>query len=439
MKYDNWQQQILDASGHILLNKGRQIGGTTIFAHKAGEYMVNHKGSRIVVVSLTLDQAENIITMINEYLTQNYKKLIAKGKNKPTKTRIALINKSKTISRPVGTTGNSIRSFTGDILFIDEGALMARAILIAAKPILFTTAGHIWMTSTPFGKFEGDGTKLNYFYEAWLNEHDKWNVFEMDTVRVSQERKISKDWTEDKREGACQHLKEERKEMTELEFGQEYLHLFADELRQWFPDELIRECMKSERTGIQKNREYYLGVDIARMGEDESSFEIIDMRGDILFHIENQITTKTLLSQTQHHIKELHRLYDFSKIFIDDEGIGVGVLDFLIDDDETKNVTIGINNSKQIIDKDGRGKKLQKTLLYSNLKMLMETGKINLLDEPNVFQSLKSVQYAYTNDSLGTRHLKLFGNYTHIAEGLVRAAWCVKYKDLNPTVYTIRV
>jgi hypothetical protein len=69
----------------------------------------------------------------------------------------------------------------------------------------------------------------------------------------------------------------------------------------------------------------------------------------------------------------------------------------------------------------------------------METGKISLLDEPNVFQSLKSVQYAYSNDSLGTRHLKIFGNYTHITEALVRAAWCVKYKDLNPTIYTIKI
>ena len=71
--------------------------------------------------------------------------------------------------------------------------------------------------------------------------------------------------------------------------------------------------------------------------------------------------------------------------------------------------------------------------------MLMETGKIKLLDDDNLFQSLKSVQYCYTNDSLGTRHLKLFGSYTHIAEGLIRAAWCVKYKDLNPIIYTIPV
>ena len=69
----------------------------------------------------------------------------------------------------------------------------------------------------------------------------------------------------------------------------------------------------------------------------------------------------------------------------------------------------------------------------------MEQGKLKLLDDPKVFQSLKSVQYAYTNDNLGTRHLKIFGNYTHIAEGLVRACWCVKYQHLNIWMDSIKV
>ena len=226
-----------------------------------------------------------------------------------------------------------------------------------------------------------------------------------------------------------------------MEFQQEYEGQFLDDMRQWFDDDLIQSCMTNSRPNtIKKGQDYYLGVDIARMGEDESSFQIIDQRQGHLFHVENQITKKTKLSDTTHHIEGLHTLYDFSRIFIDDEGIGVGVLDFLLDkDNDCRNITIGINNSKQIIDKDGRAKKLQKTLLYSNLKMLMETGKISLLDDPNIFQSLKSVQYAYSNDSKGVRHLKIFGNYTHIAEGLVRAAWCIKYKDLNPTIYTIKV
>ena len=143
MQYDKWQQDVLDAKGNVLLNKGRQIGGTEIFAHKCAEYIHNNPGHQIVCVSLTLDQAENIINMILAYLHKTYPKEIDRGKKKPTKTRVWLKNKGHVISRPVGTTGDAIRSFTGNILYVDEASGMFRAFWVAALAILFSTGGKI--------------------------------------------------------------------------------------------------------------------------------------------------------------------------------------------------------------------------------------------------------------------------------------------------------
>jgi len=231
-----------------------------------------------------------------------------------------------------------------------------------------------------------------------------------------------------------------------MEYAQEYLAQFLDDNRQWFEDTLIESCQTEERKDtINKNATYFLGVDVARMGEDESTFEIFELRDNHLYQIDNQITKKTTLPQTFEHIKGLHRLYDFSKIFIDSEGIGVGVFDWLMFDDDTKQITESIDNSKQIVSNDGRTKKLQKTLKYSHAKMLMETGKIHLLDDAGIFQSFKSTQFAYTNDSLGTRHLKIFGNYTHICEGAVNAIWGEKkqtfksYCSLDKSMKKIKV
>ncbi len=213
-----------------------------------------------------------------------------------------------------------------------------------------------------------------------------------------------------------------------------------DEVSQWFPDELIRKCMTQQHPNrITPNAEYYLGVDVARMGEDESTFEIFEQRGKHLYQVENQITKKTTLPETYTHIVELHKLYDFQNIFIDAEGIGVGVFDWLMVNDDTKRITTPILNSLQIMLPDNKTLKRKKTLKYSRFKMLMETGKLHLLDDESVFQSFKSIQYAYTNDSLGTRHLKIFGNYAHIAEGCTNGAEGYKAKDLNPIVYTIKV
>jgi len=440
MKYDPWQEEILNTTGDLLANTGRQVGKTTIFSHKIAKHLLSNPKHQVIVVSLTEDQAHLIIVMILDYLEKFHRQLIQKGKKKPTKSRIWLKNGAHVISRPVGNTGDAVRGFTGNVLYIDEASGMPELMWKAAMPTLMTTAGQIWMSSTPRGKFVANTSEKNFFFKCWENFENRWKVFNISSEEVIKNREIKDDWTQEKRDKAIKFLDNQKSILSDMEYRQEYMGEFLDDNRQWFPDELIRSCMTVKRPeAIIKGKEYYLGVDVARMGEDESSFEIIDMIGGQLIHIENQITTKTLLSETTKHIKSLHQIYKFSKIFVDSSGIGVGVLDYLLESDETKREVIAIDNSKQVMDKDGRGKKLQKTLLYSNLKMLMETGKIQLLDDDKVFQSLKSVQFAYSNDSLGTRHLKIFGNYTHIAEGIVRAAWCVKYKDLNPRVYSIKV
>ena len=92
-----------------------------------------------------------------------------------------------------------------------------------------------------------------------------------------------------------------------------------------------------------------------------------------------------------------------------------------------------------IVDENGKEKYIKKTELYVKLLSLMEKGKIDLLNDESIFQSLKSVQFVYDTDSKGKRHLKIFGNDTHITEGITRACEILRYKDLNPIVYTIPV
>ena len=76
-----------------------------------------------------------------------------------------------------------------------------------------------------------------------------------------------------------------------MHFAQEYLGEFVDELKQFFPTELIKSCMvlRQQQTHMDPyvdgegffGQEIFLGVDIARMGGDESTFEIFDKREDI--------------------------------------------------------------------------------------------------------------------------------------------------------------
>lgn len=440
---DKWQKDILNTEGNVLLCTGRQVGKTTIFARKAAEEMIKRPDTKIIVVSLTEDQAKLIIVMILDYLESTYRRYIATGKNKPTQNKIILKNGSSVLARPVGTTGDAVRGFTGDILIIDEASRMPKLVWEAGKPTLLTTAGKIWMCSTPYGK-------QGYFWEAYQNRENRFTVFHISSEEVIKNRKLSVGWTREQRDAAIKFLESERKDMTELQYGQEYLGLFLDELRQYFSDDLIeRTCVLKRRDVILKNREYYLGVDIARMGDDTIAFEIIHkFNNNRLEQVENITNKKKLTTWTEEKIIDLDRQYDFNEIYIDagSGSLGVGIFDQLLRNEQTRRKVVAINNRARALTRDetndGKPKeraRLLKEDLYDNLRALMERGAIKLLDDDSVKASLRSVQYEYADSEKGFTKMRIFGNDTHIAEGLIRAAWCAKSKELNIWIRSIRV
>jgi len=67
---------------------------------------------------------------------------------------------------------------------------------------------------------------------------------------------------------------------------------------------------------------------------------------------------------------------------------------------------------------------MMKEDLYMNLKNLMEKSLIELFDDARLKQSLKSMQYEYSEGG----KLIIYGNYSHIAEALIRVAFAMKDK-----------
>lgn len=398
------------------------------------------KKIKVIVFSLTEEQSMIVMAMAQVYLSSKAPAMMSKKKQDTNKKTITLKNGSVMKCRPAGDTGDSGRGYEADIIIIDEAARMGRFFWIAALPIILMQAGEIWMSSTPHGK-------QGYFWEAFneaenlKSEDARFKVFYITTEQVIKTRAITAEWTEQRRDKILRILAQDKRTMSRLEYGQEYEGLFLEDLMQFFPDEMIEACQRMKRPGgIDREQTYFFGQDIARMGDDQTTFEIgfLDDNGEI-WHVENLVTMHTYLTQTFDMNKELNRLYDFNKMFIDDEGIGIGVFDMMMDDDDLKRKTIGINNSKKVIDKDGREKGILKSELYFHLRALMEKRMIHLLDDDSVYQSLKSVQYEYTTDLKGNPQIKIHGNNTHIAEGLIRLAQATKYKDLKLSIYSIKV
>ena len=140
---------------------------------------------------------------------------------------------------------------------------------------------------------------------------------------------------------------------------------------------------------------------------------------------------------------ELSRRWNLIKIYLDAGAgtLGVSIFDHLIINPETKKKVVAINNAKRIIEYNPAGQprmvSLLKEDLYSNLKSLMEQRRIKLLDDDEIKESLASVQYEYIIKEGQPTKLHIFGNYTHIVEGIIRACWCIKERFNNFNIYYI--
>lgn len=432
---DDWQKEAINHRGNLLLKTGRQVGKTYIMSRKSAERMVSDPNTKIICVSLTEDQAQLIIVMVLDYLEKHYKTWIAKGHKKPTKNKVELTNGSSIIARPIGNTADSIRGFTADILILDEASRFNGLIFEASMPTLLTTGGEIWMCSTPFGK-------KGYFYDTYLANKDKENplfkVIETNSVDVLKNRAISEVWTEEKRDKAILFLDAQKEQMTKLSFAQEYLGLFVEDLQQFFSDDIILRStiLKRPTIAIPKTCTIYLGVDVARMGEDHSAFQIlIKYNSETIEHIESITTTKNLITDTYDRIIYLDDIYNFNKIGIDagTGSLGVGLLDFLMRS-KVRNKVVPLSNMSRPLDHLGEKKKvLAKEDMYQNLLAMLESGKLKLLDDDNVRASLKSVQYEYSTEENSTNRIKIFSNphnLSDIVEALMRSAYLANQKDV---------
>ena len=284
----------------------------------------------------------------------------------------------------------------------DEAHYIPDAVFVAIRPMLATTGGTLDLLSTPRGN-EG------FFYDCFqAEEFYKIHIMSKDCPRITDE-----------------FLAQERKRMTKLEYCQEYEAEFLDSLMQFFTKDLIDECIGKNTLVNGRN---FLGVDFGGYGGDQNAFVTLynGKSESYLSHFET--TEKVKAWETVNAIIRLNGQHNYKKIGVDDGGLGSPILDYILTHNKLRRKTIGLNNASRDIDKDGRGKKLLKEDMYGNLKIMMEQGLLKFPEDEELRRSLMSIQFEVDK---ATRNIKIFGRYSHITEGLIRAAWLVKSKGLN--------
>ena len=350
--YD-WQVKFIEnESTFESLRVSRQGGKSITAAVKIVREVLLHGNQFVIITSPTRQQSMVIFRQVSRIL--NELALIAPGIIKQVlATQAHLANESwvMVFSR------TAVRGPTATRIVIDEAAYVENEVFVAIRPTLAASGGKLTLISTPYGK-------QGYFYES----HTSLEHFYRVHVPCTEVPHLSKEF-----------LESERVTMTEAEYAQEYLAEFIETADNFFTREEVRSIIGDVvPLGAEPNINlldwdkfyYYLGVDLARYGTDESTYVVVrapkDGQGSIeVVHIEG--TSKKPVTDAIGRIKALHNTYKFRNIYIDESVIGGGVVDELTINHKIPVVPIMFSSKEKNSIKDTK-----KEAMYKNLKWLLE-------------------------------------------------------------------
>jgi hypothetical protein len=202
-----------------MVNCTRQWGKSTVAAVMAVHRATFYPKSLVVVACPSEKQSAELVWKIRDFLVKLGVRQKGDGSN-----RISL--KLPNGSRIVGLPGKeaTLRGFSAvSLMIIDEAARVEDAVYLALRPMLAVGGGELWLLSTPFGK-------RGFFHKNWESGGEDWV---RTTVRATECPRIS-----------AKFLEEERRQMGDWWFRQEYLCEFVDDGRQMFNRDLVMESLE---------------------------------------------------------------------------------------------------------------------------------------------------------------------------------------------------
>ncbi len=220
---DPWQEKALRSSSpRMLLCCSRQSGKSTVTAIKALHTALYKPRSLTLLVSPSLRQSGELFKRVISAYGDLGRPV---SPDSETALTLTLENGSRVVSLPGKE--NTVRGFSGvDLLAVDEGAWVPDALYMSVRPMLAVSAGALVALSTPFGT-------RGWFYEAWRSAGD-WDRYEVPATHCP---RIS-----------AEFLAEERQNMGEWWFEQEYMCRFLDAQSSAFRREDIDNAFAEEVT-----------------------------------------------------------------------------------------------------------------------------------------------------------------------------------------------
>lgn len=361
----------------IVYRSGRQVGKTvstavkTIhFAFFAPLLLETVKNECIIVIAApTQNQATIMFDKIRGLVLQNDFLSGYVIKNTQTALWLSFLDgtgMTKIITRATGETGIGLRGYSPHVIIADECSFIKTDILKAFLPSGMATQARVWLTSTPF-------SKNGYFYEACMNSKSVnpdglWTEFH---VKSTDNPLIQQDPT----------YIEEIKRLTREEYIQEVDGEFLDIGNALFPNSILMESIGDH---IPRGRtRYFMGVDVARTGRDETVFTIVAVDEDDVVSVEEiENESQSNVVQVAGKIKEYVEKYNLQTVYVDETGLGGGLIDLAR---EQGSPVRGVIFSLQ-----------EKAKMYGDLRMLFENHRIKIKQVNSLIYQLSYLRREYT-------------------------------------------
>ena len=361
----------------IVYRSGRQVGKTMSTAVKAIHFAffaplmlktVKHECT-IVIAAPTQNQAGIMYDRIRSLIMNND---FLKGyvvRNTQTELWVNFLDNtgmSKIVTRATGEHGTTLRGYSPHCIIADECSFIKTDILKAFLPSGMATQARVWLTSTPF-------SKSGYFYEACQNSKPSnpeglWTEFH---VKSTDNPLIKEDPT----------FIEEIRRLTREEYVQEVEGEFLDIGNALIPNSLLRDAVNDKKPNGKPS--YYMGVDVARSGRDETVYTIVCVDKDDHVFVEDVFAeSQSNVVDVCGKINEFVRDYRIETVYIDETGLGGGLIDLAR---EQGIPARGVVFSLQ-----------EKASMYKNLRLLFENHRISLKKVDKLVYQLSYLTREYT-------------------------------------------
>jgi len=401
LKLYDWQEKIVNHKGNVTIRGGRQDGKSLSVARRIFKLMKDFPGSRHLIIAASERQENYLFERLCELIGDNYT-------GRKTLSKIRTKEGTEVYKFPVGVTGKYLEGLPSvDFLHADEAIHIKERVWDSILPMLAEPRkrglGWITLLSSTRGRPKG------YFFKSFSNKN-----FLQVQVKSEDCPHISKEF-----------LAEEKHRLGERMYKVIYDGEFDELAMCYFPSEIIDRAVKIGffmKNEIKKDGKYYLGIDPARFGRSKAAFAVseLDPPNKMKLIYGNEIP-KSSLNELRNETKKLEEIFNFRKIFIDDGGVGAGLIEFLEEDKKIKRKLRPMNNASS-----GKKGKILKEDLYSNLLRLLESEKLFIVNDEKIIEGLKKVEFDEEGKIIGT----------DMSEACVRACWGIKEKYLSQKILT---